>query len=357
MNVLQLITRQQFRGAEVFALNLTEFLRDKGNVVIIAAILPPINKDFGVQFNPIDILSDNKIFGFKALKQLARLVSERDIAIVQANASITLKYAVLSRLLFRWEVPIVYRNASIASSWIKGPVHKAYNKWLLNQVDRIACVSERSRDDLVYFFSIPLETTVVIENGTSVPPFNQKSKNAKINLLHIGAFTPEKNHEMLIRVFNELCLERDDLTLTLAGSGSLEANIKNMTVQMNLSSKVEFKGSVTDVGSLMRNADLVLLTSKVEGLPGVLIEAGANGVPFVSTDVGSIRDLVPDDYQQFVVPLHDEGRFVTECRKLLNNSILTEKYGAALYYRIKERFSIDQIGGQFVELYYQVLEK
>ncbi len=65
--------------------------------------------------------------------------------------------------------------------------------------------------------------------------------------------------------------------------------------------RVRFLGSVADVRSVYAAADVVLLTSRTEGLPGVLIEAGLMGLPVIASDVGFIRDIVLDGRTGYVV--------------------------------------------------------
>ena len=77
--------------------------------------------------------------------------------------------------------------------------------------------------------------------------------------------------------------------------------LKDLVSERNLEERVEFSGSVADITPHLVWADLLLLTSKTEGLPGVLIEAAAAGVPSIAYDVGAIDEVVENGSSGIVV--------------------------------------------------------
>ncbi len=75
-------------------------------------------------------------------KQLADQVKEQQPDIVQANAGDTLKFAVMSKVLFGWKAPIVFRNANMMSAFMDGRIKYRFNKFLLSRVAHVISVSE-----------------------------------------------------------------------------------------------------------------------------------------------------------------------------------------------------------------------
>lgn len=103
---------------------------------------------------------------------------------------------------------------------------------------------------------------------------------------HVGRFAEQKNHGFLINVAEELIGRRPDTCFLLIGDGPLRAGIEGTVRARNLSHAVRFLGVRSDVTQLMMNAmDVLLLPSLYEGLPVVLIEAQAAGLPCVISDV------------------------------------------------------------------------
>ena len=112
---------------------------------------------------------------------------------------------------------------------------------------------------------------------------------------HVGRFAEQKNHGFLIDVAAELIARRPDACFLLVGDGPLRASIEDSVRVRNLSHAVRFLGIRSDVIQIMKNMmDVLLLPSLYEGLPVVLIEAQAAGLPCVISDVVTPEaDIVP----------------------------------------------------------------
>src|SRR5690606_18658724 len=155
--------------------------------------------------------------------------------IIQCNAGDTLKFAVCSKLLYNWKVPIVARNASMVSQYIKSPLIKTINRWLYKRVDAIISVSQHSKDDINGFFPGTKKKTSVITIGIELAKTdsaNWLNSNDNLNIIHVGGFTFEKNHKGLLRIF-KLFLERQaDAHLHLLGEGPERKEIERLSKQL-----------------------------------------------------------------------------------------------------------------------------
>lgn len=105
-------------------------------------------------------------------------------------------------------------------------------------------------------------------------------------VLHAGRMTTEKNPLFVIKVFSEILKKNPSAILLYAGTGSMEAEVKNSAKETGISNSVKFLGMRRDMDQLYQVADVFLLPSKYEGLPVSLIEAQAAGLPsYTSTAV------------------------------------------------------------------------
>ncbi len=113
---------------------------------------------------------------------------------------------------------------------------------------------------------------------------------------HIGRFSIQKNHELIIEIFSALKRVIPNATLILVGDGELKPKIKNKVKRSGLEESVIFAGIRSDVPDVLQAIDVILFPSFFEGLPGVILEAQASGVPCVISDKISkevkITDLV-----------------------------------------------------------------
>lgn len=108
--------------------------------------------------------------------------------------------------------------------------------------------------------------------------------NKCLTVGHVGRFSMQKNHTFLIDVFNNICDKRSDARLVLVGIGELESDIRDKVKTLGIEDKVIFAGRRSDVAQLMSAFDVMLFPSFHEGMPNVIIEAQAAGLPCVIAD-------------------------------------------------------------------------
>ncbi|WP_066938954.1 glycosyltransferase [Microtetraspora fusca] len=108
----------------------------------------------------------------------------------------------------------------------------------------------------------------------------------------VANFRPQKNHSMLLQAAGEVVRTRPDAVFLLAGDGPLLDDITREVGERGLGGHVRVLGPVPDARRLVAAADLLVLSSHYEGLPVVVMEALAAGVPVVSTEVGGLPDLI-----------------------------------------------------------------
>lgn len=118
----------------------------------------------------------------------------------------------------------------------------------------------------------------------------------KLVVGHIGRFNRQKNHAFLIDAFAKLAEENGDAVLLLVGDGDLMPEVKGRVAQLGLSGRVVFLGVRPDVSRLLSAMDVLALPSFYEGMPNVVIEAQASGLPCVVSDSvtreAAVTDLV-----------------------------------------------------------------
>lgn len=127
--------------------------------------------------------------------------------------------------------------------------------------------------------------------------------------LAVGRVEEQKDYPNLIRAVKRLAAASaaaGPFAVVVAGSGALSAEMEVMARETGLGAALRFLGDRTDVVDLMAAADGYVMSSAWEGLPMVLLEAGASHLPAVVTDVGGNREAVEDGVTGFVVPPHDD---------------------------------------------------
>lgn len=364
MKIVHLITRRQRRGAEVFAGQLSDGLARRGHTVALAGLYdPPPDPLVPARAQAHDVGGAPRPLDLGLACRLARYLAEIQPDLVQANGSDTLKYGVLARWWSGGTWPLVYRNISVMSRWLRLPLHRLWVTALLHQADHVAAVSHRSRQDLMDTFWLPEERVTTIPIGTEVEPvyptgaarahlaaLGGASPDAPL-LLHVGSYAPEKNHAWMLRAFKRIRRHVPEAQLFLAGDGPLRPEAERQIRREGLAESVHVLGSRGDVPRLMAGADLLLLPSLVEGIPGVILEAAVQGVPVVANDVGSISEAVEDGVAGRLVPLDDTDAFCAAVVDLLGNTGERNRLGEGARAFVAKRYALGAVINRFECLY------
>ncbi len=354
MKILHLIHKPQNRGAETFTCQLSNHQKKIGHEVKIIAIY---NGSANLNWeDSIENLfgQEKKFFDWNAWKKLAEYVKDFQPDIVQANSGDTLKYAVFSKKIFAWKAPIIFRNASEVGQYLNTNFQKKFNSFLYRNVAGVASVSEKSRKDLIYHFSFLESKTIVIpiglENKTAIA--GAKLSKAKSNIVHVGGFSFEKNHEGLLRIFSEVLLLKPDIHLHLIGDGPLRPKIENLTRELRLEQHITFYGFVNNPLDYIKSSDLLVLPSKIEGLPGVLLEAMYCKTPVIAYNVGGISEIV-NKTTGSLIEKDNEAEFA---KAIINNlKHPNDSQIAQAHSMVTRKFMNEKLAKEFLEFYHKVI--
>jgi glycosyltransferase involved in cell wall biosynthesis len=140
--------------------------------------------------------------------------------------------------------------------------------------------------DLGKFADAPDVAAVRAEFGTPV---------AAPVVIHIGRLDRQKNHPRLLALFAALAARQPEAVLWMIyrGEAAVEASLKAMAADLGIADRVRFIGERHDVPRLLQAADLLLLPSLWEGLPGVVLESCLAGTPVLATDLPGVREIGP----------------------------------------------------------------
>jgi len=175
--------------------------------------------------------------------------------------------------------------------------HKLFRPFLpLFATDMVACGKEAGK----WMYGHAFRKENIINNAIDVEnfAFNETCRKDyrerfglgdKTVIGHVGRFSAVKNHDFLLRVFMEYNRIDPDSVLVLVGSGELMPQIKDTAKEMGLADKVIFTRDREDVNRILNVFDVFVMPSHHEGIPIVLVEAQANGLPVIASDRISVE--------------------------------------------------------------------
>lgn len=201
-----------------------------------------------------------------------------------------------------------------------------------------------------------------VPNGIDIENFLFRSENREnkkiistkgIKILYIGRNSTAKDLPTLIKTiqFLDQILGKHSLkvTLVVAGKGVYEVIKKQINFLCNVNI-LNYSHSI-NIESLFFICDIVILTSKSESMPNVLLEAGAAAKPVVCTNVGGCPEVILNKQTGLVLPAGEAHALASAILELILNRQLAEKLGKNGYIRIKKQFSLEMVVCQLMTIY------
>lgn len=228
-------------------------------------------------------------------------------------------------------------------------------------------VSQEALDRYVALGAAPATRIRLMPNGLDIARFGDAPEvRAQMRLalqlsasqwawLHVGRLAAPKAQHRLLAAFARVHAMQPQARLLIAGSGPLDAALRGQAIQLGLAQMVQFLGRREDVPALMQAADGFVLSSDIEGSPMVLAEAGAAGLPIVSTDVpGAAALLGPLDRR---VPIGDEAALARAMLETMADSATlppseTAARRQARQAHVARHFALDAVCEQWLALYH-----
>ncbi len=172
-------------------------------------------------------------------------------------------------------------------------------------------------------------------------------------LLFIGHLEPFKGIFELLDAFYEISKKNQNVKIIIIGEGHAEKKIKETVAKYNLSDYITFTGKISPetIQNFYQMADIFVLPSYTEGLPLVVIEAMACGLPVVASCVGGIPEIVKNNINGFLVPPRNKEKLTQKLEFLINDEKLRKKFGEKSLEAIDDEFNIDKKINKFIKLY------
>jgi glycosyltransferase involved in cell wall biosynthesis len=242
--------------------------------------------------------------------------------------------------------------------------HLAIDRRLARHTDAIL-VNSQGVEAFYREHGIPSQKLRVIENGIGPPPTSDVTHDQLCDELGIprgshligavGRLWHQKRVKDLIWAADLLKVIRPDAHLLILGDGPQRENLERFRDACLIEDKVHFLGQRNDVMRMMPHFALLWLASSYEGLPNVVMEAMASGVPVIATDIPGTRDLVTPGESGFLVPIGDRAGLARFAHKILEDPALRQRLGEAGRQRILADFSVESMIAKHVTLYRELL--
>ena len=293
-------------------------------------------------------------FSLSAFIRLWQFCRSNKITVIHSHGKCAGLYSRLLKLLLNIKCIHTFHgvHADQYQVAVKG-LYCLYERLMSLCTDTVVAVSAGEQKLIQSCYSAKPERVVVVFNG--IPLFQNSSGKAAqpgcIKLCAITRFNYQKNPDLLIDIASEL----EDrvpgvFELTVFGAGSGLQDFRQQLLKRK-TCKLVLAGEVNDLRQYLNQFDICLSTSRWEGLPLVLLEAMAEGVAIVATDVAGNQDVITHGESGFLYPLGDASSAVRHIVNLVSDQQLYSRVIENADHEVNKRFSDKTMGLKTGELY------
>ncbi|MGN0646936.1 MAG: glycosyltransferase [Mogibacterium kristiansenii] len=354
MRIMQVIPLLDLAGAETMCENLTNSLIALDNDVIVVSLYDHHSVvTERLEKNGVKIIYLGKKSGLdlSVFTKLIKMFKKYKPDVVHSHIYAG-KYAHIAALICR--IPgKIYTVHSVARKEA-GKINRHLNRFLFKCCNVVpVSLSKEIQKSVMNEYGLDSKKTPIVFNGIPIENcIEKKSYERNTEILHVGRFSPEKNHEALVRAIAILVEKGYDIKLSLYGKGELEKTIKGLVCQLHMENRIRFCGVTDHVYEVMNKHDIFVLPSIYEGMPMTLIEAMGTGLPILASNVGGIPDMIVHEKTGLLCDPSTE-KIAEELERLIKSSAERKMYGENAIKRSK-MFSANKMAKEYYEIYLTV---
>ena len=231
---------------------------------------------------------------------------------------------------------------------------------LIGRVERIVCVSQSVADLAATVGKLPRDKLVVIPNGLDIQRYPAE-KAADLTqfgvpagsrtILYAGRLHPQKGLDWMLRLTPPLLDQLPDCRLLIVGDGPQQAELQRLCRNLGIAERIHFAGWRPDLAEILRGCALLVLPSRWEGMPNVLMEAMASGLPIVATRAPGVEELLGPLADRQAVPLGAAEAFVSKIVWMLQNPRKAADLGNQNRRRVSQHYTIRRMIASYEQLY------
>lgn len=354
--ILHVNTANTWRGGEQQVVYLVEGLQSRGhNNFVVCQPKSVLREKLFSSKTPVFPLAMHGEWDLIAAIKLAMIIKKNNIQILHLHTAHAHTLGLLAAKFNPACKVIVSRRVDFH-------IHSRFK--YKRGINKIITVSERIRQVLIED-KIDAEKIVAVHSGVDLERFNGIKSNGYIykefNLDGktpivgiVAALAPHKDHQNFLYAAGKLKEKYPRVKFLIVGEGELKQDLKILTRQLGLEKEVIFTGFRKDSLEIISTFDVFVLSSCLEGMGSVLLEAMALAKPIVATRTGGIPEVVLNGVTGILVSPGDSGELANGIMQLLGDNALAKEMGLKGKERVKE-FSKDKMVEKTEGIYKKIM--
>ncbi len=233
----------------------------------------------------------------------------------------------------------------------------------------VIAVSESTRDYVVNEEGFPANRVTTIYNGIDLSMHQPRPERRAESRLHfglpanafvvagVGRLSYQKNFSLFLDVAAGVIELHPNAYFVIAGTGDEDSALKKQAIRLGIESRVKFLGFVAEMPRLYPAVDMLLLTSRYEGLPITILEAMASGAAIVSSKLDGVQEILEDGRDSALVPSDEAPEFVRRVCQLIEQPETVARFRTAALAKVRANFSAEASARAVEAIYTQCLAR
>lgn len=300
MKILHLLQSHRFSGAENVACQIIEMFRDREDIEFVYSSrdgqIRESLAERGIAFAPIKDLT---------LSEVKRVIKEQKPDIIHAHDRTACVYAALAAKNIPIVAHIHVNNNRGLASFVKNVVLTFFS----NKYRHVFWVSDSAYEQF-QFKSIVKNKSAVLYNVINIDALYEKADSDTAlydyDIVSVGRLSYQKYPERLLNVLHKVASKKTDVKIAIVGSGEYEQYVVDYIKNNRLENNISYLGYFNNSAKIIQSAKALVMTSRFEGTPMVVLEAQCLGVPVVSTPVDGVKKVIRDSYNGYLSDSNDE---------------------------------------------------
>ena len=362
-------------GVEKVVLDLSRRLANHGHDVMVLTFNIPKTKEeetfHGIKIVRVKAFDLSKVIGlqsaisFNIFKKLKKIVDEFKPDIIHTHNHFFFSTLVGMLVKKRYNICTIctIHNGSVKD--ISGKLSiiiKTYEKIILrliNNNSELVITGSQKLYENGKKLGIDSNRMIVIPNAVEFSFYHQNRtySNRPRKVLFVGRLFSLKGPQLLIKAARLVIKKIPDTEFFIVGDGPMREKLVDMVKKYNLSKNVVFCGELTDVRKKMKDSDLYVRPSLLEGFPYGVLEAMASGLPVIATKIGGTPDLLTHEKTGYLVKPGNINDLANAMINLLSNSDVLEAIARNGLELVEKKYSWDALYETYENFYLNLLKQ
>jgi glycosyltransferase involved in cell wall biosynthesis len=366
MRVLHIISSGGMYGAEAVILNLSRSLNEGPHYSMVGVFSNSSNPNLQLHEAALKEGIESHLILCKGQVDRTAITSIRELAVrtgadvVHAHGYKADIYVYLA--LRRSRIPLVSTCHTWYDNNLLTSLYGEADRFVLRKYARVVAVSDEVKQRLLKS-GVREKEIHLVRNGIELGPFNNAVPSLREDLSRdraliglIGRLAWEKGIDIFLRAAARVLGEFPSAQFVVVGEGPDKDKLEQLVDELNIRANVSMLGHRDNMPSVYASLDVMVSSSRQEGLPMAILEGMASSLPLVATAVGEVPTVVLDGRTGVLVPGDDLDSLTAGILELLRDPALRTRLGSAARRRVEEEYSAARMTTDYLDVYAEAIE-